>query len=211
VSVYPLYPPPPPKYTIIERVAPRYDASLTVISRGWRVFKDKTKLILVSTGVNSTVATDVEELVTKATETLHDTEADPSKWKDFDDNTYTEQALGALETRNIVTYDFGTSRGVVAYFKALGSSESIVARLQASFDCSTFTTIAEGAYITVAVATAARCLRIQAYNSSADIQFVQIYTLEAYPITKELVVQGGARFLNIIAHGYTQLLEVIEL
>jgi hypothetical protein len=58
VSVYPLYPPPPPKYTIIERVAPRFDSTLTVIYRGWRVFKDKTRLLLISTGVNSTVGTD---------------------------------------------------------------------------------------------------------------------------------------------------------
>ena len=66
MSVYPL----PRKYTIIERVAPRYDSDLTIIHRGWRVFKDKTKLILVSTGDNSTVGTDSEELIRKATETV---------------------------------------------------------------------------------------------------------------------------------------------
>jgi len=212
VSVYPLYPPPPPRYTVIERVAPRYDANLTVIHRGWRVFKDKTRLLLVSTGANSTVATDTEELIRRATETLHDTGADPSKWKDFDDNTYNERALDYGETRDIATYDFGVPRGVVAYFKAIGSATAIVARLQASGDCSTFTTIAEGYNVTVALAVTARCLRIQVYNSdTVNVQFMRIYTLEAYPIVRELIVQGGARFLNVIAHGYSQLLEVIEL
>ena len=208
-----LPPPPPPKYAVFERVAPRYDASLTIIHRGWRVFKDKTKLILVSTGDNSTVGTDSEELIRKATETLHDTGADPSKWKDFNDGTYNARILGLGETRNIVTYDFGVSRSVVALLRGYTETNAYL-RVLASTNCSTFTTIIDyaGAPATVVAPATARCLRLQGYNAdTVYLRGIYIYSFEAYPVTKELNVQGGARFLNIVAHGYTQLLEVIEL
>jgi len=208
-----LPPPPPPKYAVFERVAPRYDASLTIIHRGWRVFKDKTKLILVSTGDNSTVGTDSEELIRKATETLHIT-IDSSKWKDLNDNTYDGITLDPGVTVDIATYDLGVSRDMLVMLRASSGASYTVVRVLVSVDCVSYTPIiglGGGLYWGFARATA-RCLRLQGYNGYISAININIYTFEAYPVTRELTVTTpGARFLNIVAHGYTQLLEVIEL
>ena len=215
-----LPPPPPPRYTVIERVAPRYDATYTVIYRtvARRLFSRGTRFILVSTDANSTITVGSQDLIPGATETLHVT-IDSSLWKDKDDTTFAGYRVGAGATVDIATYDLGASMDLAVVIACSADYNNTVAcRVLVSGDCTTFTQVLElPSRVAIQVGgtvTNAQCLRIQLYNYGASPSGGQIRSFEAYrlpPVRDVTIPAGTLEMISTVAKGVSQLLEVIEL
>jgi len=202
------------RFAIIERVAPRYDSSLTLVSRGKRVVRANTRFIGVSNDV-LVVGIEDNELIRRATETILKSGFNPAPMKDSDDNTYANTGVLGART-GIVRYDLGSVRNVVILLVVAGSGPTANCYLAVSNDNITYTDLISysGATKTTYIVSATtRYIRLDGADPTNIAYACWFYTLEAYEATSTpniIITDTVVRTLTVISRGYSQLLEVVQ-
>jgi hypothetical protein len=215
--------PPQQLAAVFERVAPRYDASLTLVFRGRRMLYPNSELRLYSTSTDAAIFTEDDDVLVNATETILYTGFNSSAVKDRNDDTYADavNSIAAGETRDLVKWDLGSIITGYVIAKIECYTSGVYTRVLVSNDDVTYSILCEigtVATVTRVVKASFRYLKLQVYNSSAGTassSAAKFYTVEVYPESKKKNIlritssSPMSKLINIITHGYSSVLEVV--
>jgi glucose-6-phosphate isomerase len=204
------------RFAIIERVPPRYDASLTLVMRSRRIVRGNTRFIGHSNDI-IVVGIGDNDLIRRATETILLSGFNPANMKDSDDNTSSNATIDVFRIVDIVRYDLGAVKNIAILFIVQVDSTSITCYLDVSNDGVTYTNLVASSSTTkttYVLLTSARYVRLRAYNEDEAPRTCYFFTLEAYDVVNSvdiLVSTTGLRTLTIISRGYSFVWEVVQL
>jgi len=208
------------RFAIIERVAPRYDASLTLLSRTYRFVRANTIFDGISSDVVVIGGIPELDLLPTFTETILYPGFNPAPMKDYNDSTYTTGIATPSTPTDYVMYDMGMLRDVVILAVIRGTNSGYTrCRVRVSPDNVTYTTVIDSAGITtsttyIALATGVRYIRLSGFDASTSPSTCEWYTLEVYErVNRRIYRNDRDRVLPItfITRGYSHILEVIQL
>jgi hypothetical protein len=219
-----VYPPQQP-IVILERVSPRYDASLALAYRGRRLLYPRSELRLYSSSTDAAIFTEEDDILANATETILYPGFRSDLVKDRDDDTYAHAVadVEAGETRDLVKWDLGSVVTAYVVVKHGGAASEAYTRILASSDDVEYTVLSEtvGSATVVRVIKATfRYLKLQVYNGATSVHpatVYRFYTVEVYPVDRKKNILRNtspnpvSKLINIITAGYSSVLEVIWL
>jgi hypothetical protein len=206
------------RFAIIERVPPRYDASLTILYRARRFIRANTRFVGMSSGTLLLFLED-DDLIRNATETILAPGFDPANMKDSEDVTFSQITVPPATTINIVRYDLGAVMDIAIVIALSSQSSANYCRLDVSNDNITYTNILNhnGTHRTFLLITTARYILLNANNTSTTTsQRCNFHTLEAYKWSPSsnvdrTITSTVLKTMTVIGRGYSHLLEVIGL
>jgi len=132
------------KFGIIERVAPTYDSSYTIIYNANRIIKGGTTFYLATNSPNYDVVHPADELASKTYSVVDSYMVNPANLFDFNDNTYaySNASVPAAGELTEVNCNFGSVYTGFLYFVYSNALSSYLAfRLYISSDGTTWTKI----------------------------------------------------------------------
>jgi hypothetical protein len=209
------------RFTVIERVAPRFDSALTVIYNVKRFLQANTMLVLISSDARSTIGCELNDLMPSATLTrVDDTGFVDTRVKDYNDATFETTTLTDLPgyaTRIIAYWDLGSVGTRLFYIVVSSTSVSVSTLIDVSPDLTTWTNVcgAQNATSMCAGSGSFRYIRYRIHNPSAGganpSNATRVHTIEIFnPDVKRLRIPiSNIYTLKVISAGYSNLLEVI--
>jgi hypothetical protein len=207
------------RFVVIERVPPRYDASLTLISRTHRFVRANTIFNGISSDVVIIGGIPELDLLPTFTETILLSGFDTAPMKDYDDTTYTTGIATSSTPTDHVMYDMGRLRDVVILAVIRGTSMGSSCRVAVSPDNVTYTNVIDSGGRTtratyIALATGVRYIKLLGFDYGPGFSACEWYTLEVYErVNRRIYVNDRDRVLPVtfITRGYSHILEVIQL